>query len=590
MNKFVNRGSFVKILKILLFVFLSVLFVSCAGVRNPAVMGYVNIILTQYGAGSAVEDAEVRVLNAENLELIGRSTTDGCGETRIGLSELPEFVNIVFSKYEYALSVIEGLKTTEALDKVIESVIRKADLNLDPNTQNIFPEYEFKFYYPPEFWGDDPVPIDPEKPVNSSFNMEITVNKSKNHIYAILPPLLGRVPGDSTISKDFGYQVENKNHAEFEIPVAGYFGITDLNVIMYDYNGNRLHRVVYLDIQPENPAEMPEKTYTPIPASSLGFTNIIAYTRSYGKDFLASARTAPENSNLFTGVFCVDHQTAISKGLIDGDTAKPDGYSIYRSFDGSVWEKVGFISSSKADQRLSWSDNKILSERPGLFFSSSAFFVDTSARLEVGKEVFYAVSSVYGRSETDKTFLGSVTPLEPYKVDLINPSCKQVRTWRRPEFKFGPDRVIDSPMGEVNYFYRLFVYDIVQDMNRWIIPVKSGEISVPNYGALFETGNPGGISVMFTGNLLYDDVIWYSYFDGQSETLWQPYSWQQLEAQKTYSWGVNLAFAAVKSEDNSAMAFSVAADFHPYFGSFGVDPVTSGMPPDWMYEFTTGTN
>ncbi len=564
--------------------------VGCA-IRGPDILGRMDVILTQYRGGPPIQGALVKVMDGLTHEVIGQAITNEVGRARVSLRALPDHITMVCAKFGYALSVIEGLKPSVALSQPTESIMRKADLFLDPATQNPFLPLELRFFYPPEWWGDDPIIIDPEKPITADFSIEVQILDTQNHIHTIYPPLFGRVPGDHKITGDGGWPTENSTFAEFEtVSIGGLDGVSDLHLIIYDYNGNRFHRIVSLDIHPEAPTIFPDNPYQPIPAATIGVPNIMAFTRRLGIDFFAAQRAAPQNANLLTGVFFVDHQSAQRKELIGLDVPKPDGYRIYRSWDGIQWSALGYVSSSKVDGKLSWETQALLQSQPGSFFQSHVSMIDNSSLLEAGKAVFYAVTSVYGLAETEKTFLGHVIPLDPFGIDLIHPTRNQTQSPRQPEFLFRPDPALSSEMGAITYGYRVFVYDHIHDSDHWIIPVDVDHTHEPYHGIMIHAQNANPISLSFWGHEPINGIVWFSFFDGQLEPLWTVYPWNRLEAHKTYSWGVNLAYAQVVCADQSSMAFSIAADYHPYRGRFGFDPIPDGMPPDWMIEFTTGTD
>ena len=562
----------------------------CA-IRGPVILGTMDVVLTQYRGGPAIQGALVKVLDGLTLEVVGQAESNKEGRARVALRVLPDHIAVVCTKYGYALSVIEGLKPSVALSQPTETIMRRADLFLDPSTQNPFLPVEFRFFYPPEWWGDEPIIIDPAKPITEDFSIEARILDAPNHIHTIYPPQFGRVPGDHKITGDGAWPIENSSVAEFEnITIDGLDGISDLHFIIYDYNGNRFHRIVYLDIQPHDPTVFPDNPYQPIPAASIGVPNIMAFTRCLGIDFFAAQRAAPQNANLLTGVFFVDHQSAQRKELIGLDVPKPDGYRIYRSWDGVQWSPLGYVSSSKVDGKLSWETQELLQNQPGSFFQSHVSMIDNSSLLEAGKAVFYAVASVYGLEETEKTLLGRVIPLDPFGIDLIHPAQNQTQVSRQPEFQFCPDPALSSEMGAITYGYRVFVYDHIHDSDHWIIPVDVDHTHEPYHGIIIQAQHANPISLPFRGHEPFNGIVWFSFFDGQLEPLWTVYPWDRLEAHKTYSWGVNLAYAQVVCADQTSMAFSIAADYHPYRGRFGFDPIPDGMPPDWMIEFTTGTD
>lgn len=531
---------------------LAFIFTGCIPVEKVPL--YFSVV--EYNSGPAVEGVKVEVFDPETGKTLGKGTTDDHGVAEVEIPEmaLAKYVNVKFEKDGYALGEIRTLKAEDALEAPYEFVLQKAELNADPSTQEL-PEINV------EFMKMDDSPLDPSSTITEDFKIKVTV-ESENQVSSIYAAL-GKIPGSSFMTGERGF-VPDATSAEFEISVTGFSGENVLHVVVYDYNKNRVDQLFYLNILAEEP-EDDMMMYEPLKWSEYGDANLMAYTRRAGIEFYSFGEiaekagkdrtplAAPEGCNLWVEVQWIDWATAQYYGWIDPDVAEPDGYNIYRSFDGEKYEKIGFVSESYA--------------------TYNGVYRDKSSLLEPGKKVYYAVSAVYGTKESTPATLGSVVPLDTFNVDLMEPYEGQTNVSRNPVFKWKPTVELTSEEGTVTYEYLLWIYDLVQSENH-IIPgyVDAGGLNI------FAFSSEGAETMMatFTGSeteptLGYD---WFVYSGG-----WYYYPEEKLEPNKTYSWAVDLAYAYVQDEDS--LAYSIAID-----QGWGVDYF--GVDADNFVEFTTG--
>jgi len=551
------RRCWVPALIVLLLVFV---LAGCIPVEKAPI--YFSIV--EYNSGPAVEGVKVTVFDAETGKRLGWGTSDECGvaQVEIPVTDLAKRVNVRFEKSGYALSEVRSLKAEDALESPYEVMVRKAILNDDPSTQEL-PEIDV------EFLDLDDTPLDPSATITDDFKVKISVT-SENHV-SIIYAALGKVPGSSFMTGERGYE-SDATSAEFEISISGFSSETALHVVVYDYNDNRVDQLFYLNILAEEPAT-DVVMYEPLRWSEYGYTNLDAYTRRGGVEFYSfdkiaeklgkrvprnfgnarSPLAAPKDCNLWVEVWWIDWATAQYYGWIDSDVVEPDGYNIYRSFDGEKYEKIGFVSESYA--------------------AYNGVYRDKSALLEPGEKVYYAVSAVYGTEESTPATLGSVVLLGAFNVDLMEPYEGQTGVSRNPVFKWKPTVELTSEEGTVTYEYILWIYDLVQSENH-IIP---GYVDASGLNAfVFSSEGAETMAATFTGNeteptLGYD---WFVYSGG-----WYYYPEKKLEPNKTYSWAVDLAYAYVQDDDSSA--WSIAVD-----QGWGVDYF--GVDADDFVEFTTG--
>ncbi|RLL82125.1 hypothetical protein CN13_04480 [Petrotoga sp. HKA.pet.4.5] len=271
------------------------------------------------------------------------------------------------------------------------------------------------------------------------------------------------------------------------------------------------------------------------------------------KDLVSGLESIPENSNLWIVVNWYDYYEALQEGLIDYNKfIKPDGYNIYRSFDGIHYTKIGD--------------------------AGYGYFLDSSTENAPNKEVWYAVSSYTENGESTLVELGSVVPLETFNIELISPTDEEKNVSRQPTFAWEPTKELTSPESEVEYHYTMWIYDLVQSENYILPGILEGE-DVILYDFMMQGAEE--VSVTFLGSKgssEYDDLSWFLYLpDGIYY-----YEDDKLEPAKTYDWGIEYTYAV--AYDIDSVSVSVAVD-----NGYNVNPKGDIMP-EKQNEFTTASN
>ena len=511
------------------------------------------LYVTDSKSGPAVSDSSVKVFGKNgDLRAEGQTDTNGRVELNVILHKEEEMLTIILEKYGYALSSVEGLKLRDGDEIIYEVIQRKATLDPDPSTQEL-PEVEVEFY---EEDGETPLDINN---VTGDIYVHITAS-GDNHIN-IIYAAVGKIPGAGFFGERL--YVSNSQEATGIISTAGFEGETEVHIVVYDHNDNRVDYVFYVNVNREGETTL--EKYVPLKRSDyFGYTNLNAYTRLQKIAFYAPPLSkkmkkleklgkevkplaAPENSNLWVDIWWIDYQSAVSWGLIDPTQyEEPEAYVIYRSFDGVSWEKIGVVREDSSVNYL---------------------YRDSSPLLEPGKRVWYKVTSWYPDGESNAAELGSVVPLDSFNVILVEPEDGETNVSRDPVFVWMPDKELSSPEGDVTYEYAIWVYDLVlSEMH--LVPYDSNTFFKHFYSVGKET-----MSVKFS------DHIWIFYDPSFDPNYWYFYPYDKLEPNKTYEWGMDLAVAYAVDDDSAA--YSIAVDYGYGYDYFGVEA-------DIFNTFTTG--
>ncbi len=545
--------------------------------KNPIIR------LVEYTSGPAAVGIDASVSDHATGDLIDVFVSDEKGRVVLLIDEEPDYIDVEFKAHDYALSKVIGLRWDSIVGKGFEASVRPAELNPDPDTQTL-PEFKV------DFFRLDDTPLDIEGKIDADFkvHVEATAENHMNIIYAAL----SNIPSAGFFGPR-GFASDSTT-LDYEVSIAGYDGLTEFHVVVYDYNDNRVHQVFYLDIgAPATPPDLVK--YVPWVWSDYDDTNLDAYTRVQGLGFysddpivlrspaerLSSLEeapgikevdldgyeplAAPDDCNLWIDVWWVPW-TAVQAG------DAPKGYRIYRSFDGENYEVAGTVVGVDA-----------------------MLFRDKSPKLTVGERVWYKVTSVYDGVESGPVELGSVIPLDAFNVDLISPSHGEKGTSRNPVFEWAPTKNLATEDGEATYVYTIWIYDLVQSVNQ-IAPVEV--IDGTAYLYYWETEGPETVSAKFLGNKKdpYTGLQWLRFSpDWYGTTL---YPDPMLHKNRVYNWGLDVAFAEVVTDVSAAMSFAIdlrgfnpipiKADLHARFttGLFGDDHEITELPaPDYSAVF-----
>lgn len=566
--------------------------------------------VVEFSGGGRVENADIKIIDSEGNVLIETKSSNKNDYTtiKIPMYEEIEYVDVVAMRTGHGISKIPGLKLEDGTIVKEEMVLKEAELNEVNTSLSELPELNI------EFTTLEGTPINIyEETIKDDFLVKVSYSQTKWDLQFVYSPLFNRVPkaGFLTPEREISYNEE----VTFEVNInAADNGENKLYLVVYDDNANRTQYVFYINILKDEVEIQPEDMYSPILMSDEGFNNIYSFTRRSGVAFYGglpapnhgnkeirlennlnleqaishdkigdkAPYSAPKGANLFVQLYWLDYDSAASIfGLVDSEI-RPDGYNVYRSFDGENYEKIGYVDSDLASYKAYYNYNYMLLDYPLRYYLP--LIVDASAELEAGKETWYAVSSVYGDKESDKVDLGSVVPLDAFNVILENPLDGSTDVSRAPVFKWSPDNILTSTEGTVTYNYNMFIYDRTHADNSLIAPFS--DISVELNGFLFSSETPDQIVAPFTGNEIEENwgYKWY-YFDEYGLNA-MPYDYEKLQPNKTYAWGVNVAYAEVIDEDS--VSLSIAADFRLRDYGWIIDPYPYGMEPDLHADFTTG--
>lgn len=548
-------------------------FTYAAPTSNVTDSATVIVYVTDAKSGPAVPDATVTINDVTTV-------TDKNGMATIVLTNINNETELTIeaTKFNHALTKVEGLKIKAGETKDVYITLRKAELNPDPDTQEI-PEVEFKVYdYSKYINGTlDEISLD-SSVVSGPIVVTIAATPKSNDHINIIYASLGKTPGSGFMTGDRGY-TSGATQVAFAFNTFDFNGLTDLHVTVYDYNDNQIEIVKYINILNNNDIVL--NKFIPGAWADYGLgTNMDAYTRRMEIGFYNQGRNI-EKSNIKINNLIKNNvekkiknfESKFNKKLnFNFESAQPDsnmwvevwwipvdafdpdgtlyqwpkGYKIYRSFDGMNWTKAGYVSQNS---------------------SNNMIFRDYSPELEPGKEVYYGVTAVYDDGETEMTYLGSVTPLGMFDVQLTSPSMLATDVARAPIFGIKPITHDDS-LDNATFEYALWIYDLIQS-EQHLLPGYFGEDGAV-YQQFYDVVGPYPLAIN------YLDQQWFL-LNADGLFMYNDY----LQPHKTYSWAVDLAYAFTMNDVSSAISISIDQ-------GYGVDPF-GGVDADAFNTFTTGT-
>ena len=143
----------------------AMVFVSCTNFVTPDDVLY--FLITNYNAGPGVEGALVKVYEHGTDNLIGTAISVAEGAVEVGISDIPEKIDIKVTKQGHARSLVEGLKTVDA-HKFFNIILMTAQLNSDP-TSEIDPTVILTFTT--GVGASSRAPLDITEPITGPFNV-----------------------------------------------------------------------------------------------------------------------------------------------------------------------------------------------------------------------------------------------------------------------------------------------------------------------------------------------------------------------------------------------------------------------------------
>ncbi|HPI16938.1 MAG TPA: hypothetical protein PLO21_10030 [Mesotoga sp.] len=526
------------------------------------------INLVEYMTGPAAEGVSLEVFDGETGAFLGSGETDIEGKAEIdllwllspGLLEVRE-VTVKAEKTGLAPSVLEGLAVPLIPSNELASAGSPLPVDMAINRAMIdpldgsYPEIEITLL---DGNGNE---IDP---TDVSTNVYLNIEYASDLEYDVWDVLyvgVGYVPWAGV--RDFASFGMSK--AAFAIPAEIFNGDLPVHVVVYNYNRARLDRVVNLNFTAEKAG--PAETSPPTGVWLWSWTsdaNVNYYSLpkeingrklNLDEETFENLMGAPAEGNIFVQI-AWDLPENLA-GLV--------GFNIYRSSDGVNYKKIAF--------------------------RTALYGFDSGIGIEAGNRYFYKVRSVYADgSESEDSNIASVVPLDIFKVKLLSPANNSTGVSRRPVLKWAPVDKINSnkvPVlggglldeSKIAYHYTPWIYDTVQSDYQHLLAVDS-EFETFD----FSTYGPQQVSVKFLDPFWLGKVMnWIFILNGQAYL----YPFDQLEAFKTYEWGLDYAVATYYGYDEDgdgfydSVAYSTTIDLGYDFDRWVNDA-------DYYNRFTTG--
>lgn len=549
----------------------------------------IEVYVSNFSSGPIVQNAKVQLLDGDSV--IEETSTDENGYADINNPSMPEYVDIKISKDGYALTKIFDVKRDYFIgNKKIETQLRDTVLRSSDEYDANYKLNDLTINY----YKLDDTPVDTTLPATENFYSVIEITQNTEHQYIAYGSNWDRIPGSSSMTSDrMGSFSQEATQMTSQISLDGLEnGMHDLNVVIFDHNDNLVQKIDYFDVQRAS-VTAPATSYEVMNANSFisSYDNLTSWTKRRGVSYyntpVMGKGETPINlnsheeltshisdSNIFVELYWIDWDSydllALNNYVTPTEATRPEGYNIYRSFDGTNYNKIAMVRSD-------YTKYKVID---GLLGGSSPIpnYVDKSPELTPEKEVWYKVAPVYNNYEGAKTLLGSVIPMKEFNVVLKSPVHNSTDVSVNPTFTWGPDKELTSD-STVTYSYQLFVYDWNQSDNGLIIPIEDPASDA--IGMWFETEGKSDVSIDFTGNT--GSVNWYSFNPySMTKTL---YPESKLEHGKSYNWGINIAYAYSYDADSSS--YSLSADFRYRDAGWWFEPY--GIEPDLHADFTTAT-
>lgn len=540
--------------------------------------GTFTIYVAQFNSGPAVPNATV-IIKDDTGNIRGTGTTDSDGKASflVRLDSNEELLNVFISKPTHAKTVIFGVKLQK--DQIYEMIttLRKATY---AETKTEVPiSVNVKVYTD----GNKTTEIDPNNVTQDRIYVSVTAvpiefNEGINIIYA----KVGGIPGASyfTAPRLLSYS----SPLEGWLSVKEFDGIVPLIVDAYDHNDNKVEKIIWLNVV-RNPVSV--NPYLVERISTKGIVDLRAFTRNGAIGFYSkppvekynvprqplkfeNIEPAPlaspdDKTNLWIEVRWLPHASSTQSDSTDA----PKAYRVYRSFDGTNFTAIATVPSEQN------------------------YFRDSSPLLKVGKETWYAIASVYDGFEATKTVIGSVMPLPMFQVEYIGPLNGATNVPRDPTFawKFkGLEAYVpaeNDTTRSLRYYWDIWLYDLtVNDYGYYSL--------VGEYYPFYTQATPSNPSP--TVEVKFSDY----YYQKSPSVYWvdfaleEPYPFDKLQANKTYSWGNELLVArfrynGLSLSDQSkrfvADAYVIHTDYAGLLlgSSYAVEPAI-------YHTFTTGSD
>lgn len=315
--------------------------------------------------------------------------------------------------------------------------------------------------------------------------------------------------------------------------VAGISGATTFEVVAYDVNDNRVHRIYYLNFSQSTSGP----TVTPVSNFQVLSVTLAQAIGFYGPPKPVSLQVPGTSGISLQGAPSADSTLWVELSWAYNTTPNPDRFEVWRSSDGNTFSKIATLGGT------------------------ARTFRDASPSLAVGQRVYYRVDAV-GSSTAAGPVLAT-TPLDRFTVSLLSPAKNQTGVSVQPTLSWR----VSQKVGDRRLFAP-FILDYPQQ----------GEYLIWAPGLLSTPTLFSDTDLNVSGN-----TYSVAYNADSSAAL------ARLEAHHAYSFDLSAAAVGLDPSDPSRIeSISIAQDlwniFHPLVACNFGGPVCTG---EWN-EFVTG--
>jgi len=506
-----------------------------------------------------VEGATVVVKDAEGT-VRGSATTDSTGKATVFAwvkSDIEE-LNAFISKPGYAKDVIFGVRLVKDQTYQLTTTLRKAmvgkmtaDIPIDVDV-NIYTDHT------------KTTPVDVNNVTSDSIYVVVTATSTEftegiNIIYS----KAGGIPGKDFFAGQI-LRGPGVSHDEGLVSVKEFSGIIPLVTDVYDHNGNKVEKLIWLNIV-RTPAE------DVVGYQVEKYSSVEDTTDSTNYDLLAYTCRSTDEVNGATKLWVEVRWLPWEDASQKDTTPSPKSYNIYRSFNGTDYDLI----ATEPPRKSLW-----------------MFYKDSSPFLEVGKETWYAVSAVYDGYEATKTVIGSVTPLPLVQIEYTSPLNGATNVSADPTFswKYKGLEAYQPSDGDtartLRYIWDIRLYEV--NDNRYY---GLGHVDIfqwQTYSYYFLT--PGTSVELKFSDFYWENSItqayWVDFLAGS------PYEYDRLAEYEEYFWWNDLLAAQVEydglsQEEPSKKFKSIAYSVHTDIGRIILGEYVGSRV---LRRFTTGGN
>ncbi|WP_041262856.1 carboxypeptidase regulatory-like domain-containing protein [Fervidobacterium pennivorans] len=476
----------------------------------------ISLYVSEYNSGPAVDDANVELIK-DGRVVDTKRTSDGKVRFSVKLYSGPYLLRI--SKNGHAKTTIKILNIHSPL--VLNTTLRKTKLLPSEQNQNemniLFDIYTSKNKVSKLLFDGNSI----YNIFGLSYIYISAQSTTSNFPVSFMYAKLGNPPGAEYLASPRLFA--ESNVLEGELDLTPFSGKVYLFIDAYDVNDNRYEVVVPLTVT--KLTDLKVNPYVVEADQPAVFAYNLNTTTKY---YSTQDSSMPNQSKSSTNLYVKLSWKRWSESMQKSKTDEPDGYVIYKSYDGIKYEKLTVVSS-KQDT-----------------------YYDTSD-IKPGSRVWYAIASKYGGIEGPKVFLGSVEPLPMIEITDVSPLDGATNVSLSPTFSWKISGV-EKYEGKIKYLYDIWIYDLT---------VNSGIFHYPIVDVPYFTSDSSIVTI------------------NMSSYAWKDLPDAKLQPGKPYEWAPELIAVMWNDNENNSLSLSVNCDYN-----FKISPVV--IAPEKYYLFVTG--